>query len=138
MIANARYHGRNPDNNPFEPPGLSGQVHYFDPAGNPLMKWPSGSLNGNPDFGRGDWKGDGSHDVFWLKYHLEPDGRGTLYFAQEVYHMFDFMGNGAEQVICINRGMGILQVYGYRNAPQRTAKRDSEYLRHSMVNHTHY
>ena len=52
--------------------------------------------------------------------------------------MFDFIGNGAEQVVALNKGQGILQIYGYRDAPPGLARRESEYLRHHVANHTHY
>lgn len=64
------------------------------------------------------------------------DGRGTLYFKEPVYHMFDFLGNGAEQVITNERT--VLRVYGYRDAKPRAVKRDSEYKRNSIANHMHY
>ena len=50
--------------------------------------------------------------------------------------MFDFLGNGAEQVITFDRS--VLRVYGYRNAKAKAVKRDSEYKRNSIANHTHY
>jgi hypothetical protein len=50
--------------------------------------------------------------------------------------MFDFLGNGAEQVITNDRT--VLRVYGYRHVKPRAVKRDSEYRRNSIANHTHY
>ena len=50
--------------------------------------------------------------------------------------MFDFLGNGAEQVITENRG--VLRVYGYKDVKPRAVTRDSEYRRNSIANHTHY
>jgi hypothetical protein len=50
--------------------------------------------------------------------------------------MFDFLGNGAEQVITFDRN--VLRVYGYRDVQAKTVKRDSEYKRNSIANHTHY
>jgi hypothetical protein len=50
--------------------------------------------------------------------------------------MFDFMGNGAEQVITQDRT--VLRVYGNRDVTPKTVKRDSEYTRNSIANHTHY
>ncbi len=135
VIVNARYYGRNPG----EPPGLSGQTHWFDAKGTLLLKWPrTSSLNGNPDFVKGDWRGDGREELFWYKWHMMPDGRGELWFKEEVYHMFDFMGNGCEQVIALNKGTGVLQIYGARDAKPKTVKRDPDYLRHAIANHTHY
>ena len=71
----------------------------------------------------------------WCSTDLR-DGKGTLFFKEPVYHMFDFMGNGAEQVIAWDRT--VLRVYGYRHVTPKVVKRDSEYLRNSVANHTHY
>lgn len=135
VIVNARYYGRNPG----EPPGLSGQTHWFDSKGKLLLKWPrTSSLNGNPDFVKGDWRGDGREELFWYKWKMNPEGKGELFFKEEAYHMFDFMGNGCEQVIALNKGSGVLQVYGAADAKPRAIKRDPDYQRHSIANHTHY
>lgn len=129
IAANARTYARNGE------AGLGGQVHWFDAKGKLLSKWPANPLNGNPDFVKGDWRGNGTEELFWYKFRIAPDGRGVLSFKQDVYHMFDFMGTGAEQVIC--RGGGSLLVYGYRNAPRRPVKRPSSYWKR-VANHTHY
>jgi hypothetical protein len=51
--------------------------------------------------------------------------------------MFDFMGNGAEQVITLQRGK--LGVYGSRQAAKgKDLKLDTSYLKNKVVNHTHY
>ncbi|MDQ6699597.1 MAG: hypothetical protein M3Z36_05370 [Acidobacteriota bacterium] len=50
--------------------------------------------------------------------------------------MFDFLGNGAEQAIAFDRT--VLRVYGFRNVKTKIVKRDSEYWRNSVANHTHY
>jgi hypothetical protein len=50
--------------------------------------------------------------------------------------MFDFLGNGAEQVVTWDRT--VLRVYGYKNVKPKVVKRDSEYIRNSIANHTHY
>ncbi len=116
--------------------GIAGQVHWFDAQGNLLSKWPANPLNGNPDFVKGDWTGDGKEELFWYRFKLTEDGKGVLYFKQDVYHMFDFMGTGADQVIA--RGGTSLLVYGYRDAkPQPPSKRDVSYLKR-VANHTHY
>ena len=52
--------------------------------------------------------------------------------------MFDFMGNGCEQVIALNKSRGVLQIYGAVDAKPQKAKRDPLYLRDSVANHTHY
>src|SRR5258706_13178879 len=64
------------------------------------------------------------------------DGRGTQFFNEPAYHMFDFLGNGAEQVITFERTL--VRVYGYRNVKPKFVKRDSEYQRNSAANHTQY
>jgi hypothetical protein len=129
VAANARTYARNGE------AGLGAQVHWFDAKGSLLSKWPANPLNGNPDFVRGDWKGDGGDELFWYRFKLGPDGKGVLHFKQDVYHMLDFMGSGAEQVIA--RGGTTLQVYGYRQARPRTVKRDASYWKR-IANHTHY
>ena len=50
--------------------------------------------------------------------------------------MFDFLGNGAEQVITFDRTT--LRVYGYRGVKPKSVIRDAEYKRNSIANHTHY
>ena len=130
IVANGRVYGTR------ESGGLGAQLYWFDNLGNLLSKWPRNPLSGNPNFVRGDWYGDGKKEFFWYKFKLEDDGTGTLYFKDPVYHMFDFLGNGAEQVITNDRT--VLRVYGYRHVQPKTVKRDSEYLRNSIANHTHY
>ncbi len=82
----------------------------------------------------------GQSDVGALAYNpmfkLEDDGRGTLFFKEPVYHMFDFMANGAEQVVTWDRT--VMRVYGYRAVKAKHVARDSEYKRNSVTNHTHY
>jgi hypothetical protein len=129
VAANARTYARNGE------AGLGAQVHWFDANGNLLSKWPANPLNGNPDFVRGDWRGDGSEDLFWYRFRLTNEGKGALFFKQDVYHMLDFMGTGAEQVIA--RGGTTLQVYGYKAAKPRAVKRDAAYKKR-IANHTHY
>ncbi|HYP07536.1 MAG TPA: hypothetical protein VER03_14985 [Bryobacteraceae bacterium] len=129
VAVNARTYARNGE------AGLGGQVHWFDAKGNLLSKWPANPLNGNPDFVKGDWKGDGKDELFWFKFRLNDGGKGELYFKQDVYHMFDFMGNGAEQVIA--RGGTSLLVYGYRGVKAKSVKRDFNYQK-KVANHTHY
>jgi hypothetical protein len=116
--------------------GLAAQLYWFDNQGNLLKKWPEKPIPGNPDFVRGDWYGDGRRTFFWHRYKLEADGSGTQYFREPVYHMFDFLGNGAEQVIAWERTT--LRVYGYKDVKPKTIKRDSEYKRTVIANHTHY
>lgn len=126
IVANARFYER----------GLSAQLYWFDNKGNLLSKWPASPIRGNPNFVRGDWYGDGKKVFFWHLYKLEGDGTGTQLFAEPVYHMFDFLGNGAEQVITTDNT--VLRVYGYRGVKPKAVKRNSEYLRNSIANHTHY
>jgi hypothetical protein len=130
VVANGRIYGSRGSG------GLAAQLYWFDNQGNLLLKWPRSPLGGNPDFVRGDWNGDGSKVYFWHRFRLEDDGRGTLYFKEPVYHMFDFLGNGAEQVITSERG--VLRVYGRRDVKARPVKRDAEYKRNPIANHTHY
>ena len=130
VAVNARTYARNGE------AGLAGQVHWFDAKGNLLSKWPANPLNGNPDFVKGDWKGDGKEELFWYKFKLTEEGKGVLYFKQDVYHMFDFMGLGSDQVIA--RGGTSLLIYGYKQVKPKTGvKRDMNYLK-KIANHTHY
>ncbi|MBI4903087.1 MAG: hypothetical protein HY820_05590 [Acidobacteria bacterium] len=117
-------------------PYLSAQVHWFQPDGERISIWPKNPLNGNPDFVKGDWLGNGRQELFWFKFHMKPDGRGEVVFNEPVYHMFDFMGWGAEEAI--TQQGGILRVYGAANAVHRKLTRDAEYRRIKVANHTHY
>jgi hypothetical protein len=92
-------------------------------------------VNGNPNFVRGDWYGDGHKTFFWYRFKLESDGKATLSFKGEAYHMFDFMGTGAEQVLTIDGPT--LRVYGYSGVVPKKVVRDSEYRR-KIANHTRY
>lgn len=89
-------------------------------------------------FVQGDWRGDGREQLFWYKFHMGGDGRGELYFPDGVYHMFDFLGDRAEEVITLAPGM--LRVWSHRgaNASGTRVARSPEYLRNAVVNHTHY
>ena len=122
-----------PDKNP-----INSGYRQAGPSMGALVQWPQNPINGNPDFVKGDWRGDGSTSLFWHKFHLDEYGMGTLFFAQEVYHMFDFIGNGAEQVIALNKEQGVLQIYGRKGVRPRSVTRTADYLRHSVANHTHY
>jgi hypothetical protein len=119
-------------------PGLSSQLYWFDNGGNLVKKWPGNPINGNPDFVRGNWRGDGATWLFWHKFYLNDAGTGELYFSDTVFHMFDFMGQGAEEVIALSQGR--LSVFGSRRATYsgKDSKKNLEYLRNSVVNHTHY
>jgi hypothetical protein len=130
VAVNGRTYARNGE------AGLAAQVFWFDAKGNLVYKWPVNPLNGNPDFVKGDWKGDGKEELFWYRFRMTDEGRGVLSFKQDAYHMFDFMGTGSEQVIA--RGGTSLQVYGYKYARPRTGvKRDFNYWKR-VANHTHY
>ena len=129
IAVNARTYARNGE------AGLGGQVVWFDARGKLLSKWPANPINGNPDFVAGDWKGGGSRELFWHRFRLTRDGRALLSFRQDVYHMFDFMGNGSDQAIA--RGPSSLLVYGYKHFRPRDVKRDTGY-RKMIANHTHY
>jgi hypothetical protein len=129
VAVNARTYARNGE------AGLGGQVHWFDASGNLLRKWPANPLNGNPEFVKGDWRGTGVEELFWYKFRMTEEGRGVLSFKHDVYHMFDFIGAGNDQVIA--RGGNRLLVYGYRGAKRRSVTRDLSYLKR-VANHTHY
>lgn len=134
LLVNGRIYG----NRARDEAPQSAWVYGFSPDGEQVFRWPRAPINGDPRFVRGDWRGDGSAEVFWYKYRIDPEGRGFLCFYEEVYHMFDFLNNGAEQVVALNRQRGILQIYGSRSAPQGTVVRDPEYRRHAIANHTGY
>ncbi|WP_188814769.1 hypothetical protein [Hymenobacter cavernae] len=130
--------GRTYGNRQIGEPYLSSQLYWFDNQGNPVKKWPGNPINGNPDFVRGNWRGDGSTDLFWYKFRLNDLGTGELYFPDPVFHMFDFTGKGAEEVITLNRG--VLRIYGYTQATYsgKDSKKNLDYLKGTVVNHTHY
>lgn len=119
-------------------PYLSAQVWWFDSRGELISRWPGKPVNGNPVFVKGDWRGDGGEELFWYKFRMQADGTGELYFGEQVFHMFDFLGDAAEEVITLENGW--LRVYGYAGADAEGARlpRDADYLRHRMSNHTHY
>ncbi len=120
-------------------PYLSSQLYWFDNKGRLVSMWPKGyPLNGNPDFVSGDWSGKGKREVFWYKFRLNEKGEGELYFPDGVFHMFDFSGRGAEEVITL--GQGTLRVFGSKNATysNKDLKENLNYLKNSVVNHTHY
>jgi hypothetical protein len=132
IAVNARFYGKRGE------PGLSAQVHWFDPRGNLVGKWPANPLNGNPDFVKGNWRGDGREELFWHMFKMTGSGRGVLYFPETVYHMFDFTGDGTDEVITI-RG-GALRVYGskYAKRSDTVVRHDPDYIRYHITNHTHY
>ncbi len=108
-------------------------VRWFSPTGKPLDVWPANPLNLNGYFVKGDWYGNERPQLFWSRFHMEPSGKGTLFFSEDVYQMFDFMGNGNEQVITLDP-RGILRVYGYSDARLHDPHRSAEYMRTSVAN----
>lgn len=130
--------GRTYGNRQIGEPYLSSQLYWFSNKGQLLFKWPGNPINGNPDFVKGDWSGDGKQQLFWYKFKINDNGKGELFFPDPVFHMFDFSGKGAEEVITIS--MGTVRVYGCKNASytDRDLKKDLLYLKNSVVNHTHY
>ena len=131
--------GRTYGNRAAGEPYLASQLYWFDNQGHRVKKWPGTPLNGNPDFVRGNWRGDGrTTDLFWYKFRLNDQGTGELYFPDPVFHMFDFEGTGAEQVITLSPGW--LRIYGSRQAPStgQDLKKNLEYLQRTVANHTHY
>lgn len=130
--------GRTYGNRQAGEPYLSSQLYWFSSKGERLFKWPGTPINGNPDFVKGDWLGNGIDQLFWFKFKINNKGEGELYFPDPVYHMFDFMGKGAEEVITLSRRK--LRVYGskFSNHTNKDRKKDLEYLKGKVVNHTHY
>ncbi|OQP45916.1 hypothetical protein A4D02_32475 [Niastella koreensis] len=130
--------GRTYGNRKINEPYLFSQLFWFDNKGNMLFKWPGAPLNGNPDFVKGNWDGRNKEQLFWYKFKINDQGKGELYFPDPVYHMFDFMGKGAEEVITLSQGY--LRVYGAKQAhySNKDEKKDLLYLKNSVVNHTHY
>lgn len=129
--------GRTYGNRQIHEPYLSSQLYWFDNKGNRLFKWPGNPLNGNPDFVKGKWDGE-NEQLFWYKFRINDEGRGELYFPDDVFHMFDFMGTGAEEVI--TKSPVYLRVYGSKKAKHsgKDLKKDLMYLKNTVVNHTHY
>jgi hypothetical protein len=120
--------------------GLGALLRWYDVSGNRIDFWPYNPIPGNPNFVKGDFKGDGKNILFWQRFRIEPDGTGTLAFPDEVFHMFDFSGTGNDQVITLGRN-GRVRVYGYKYAQPHTPspeRLDPIYLAHNVSNHTHY
>ncbi len=135
IAVNARYYGsRN------APQGrLTAEIHWFDKEGNYLSKWPANPISGNPDFVKGNWMGDGNEVLFWDRFRITEEGKGKMYFPETVYHMFDFTGNGADEVITRDYRSGFIKVYGAKHAnPSGKPSEDPDILRHKVTNHTHY
>ena len=129
--------GRTYGNRQLGEPYLSSQLYWFNQSGDFLFKWPGNPINGNPDFVKGAWNGK-DEQLFWYKFKIEDNGKGKLYFPDPVFHMFDFMGKGAEEVITLSGGS--LKVWGSRKAvyTNKDRKKDLTYLKNTVVNHTHY
>ena len=119
--------------------GLGALLRWYDPKGNRIDIWPKNPIPGNPNFAKGDFKGDGKNALFWQRFRVESDGTGTIAFPDEVFHMFDFMGTGNDQAVTVSRN-GMVRIYADKDAkPNPTAeKSDPLYRAHSIANHTHY
>lgn len=119
--------------------GLGAHLRWYDPKGKRIDIWPNAPIPGNPNFAKGDFKGDGKNVLFWQRFRIEPDGTGTIAFPDEVFHMFDFMGTGNDQAVTVGRN-GAVRIYGAKNAKSNPTaeKRDPVYRAHSISNHTHY
>jgi outer membrane protein assembly factor BamB len=119
--------------------GLGALLRWFRPGGERIDIWPHNPIPGNPNFAKGDFRGDGKNVLFWQRFRIEPDGTGTIAFPDEVFHMFDFMGTGNDQAITLSRD-GRVGVYGFKGARPNpeAAKRDAVYRAHFVSNHTHY
>lgn len=129
--------GRTYGNRQLGEPYLSSQLYWFNQSGDFLFKWPGNPINGNPDFVKGAWNGK-DEKLFWYKFKMEDNGKGKLFFPDPVYHMFDFMGKGAEEVITLSGGS--MKVWGSKKAvyTNKDRKKDVMYLKNTVVNHTHY
>ncbi|HEY8512530.1 MAG TPA: hypothetical protein VIL31_11275 [Cyclobacteriaceae bacterium] len=134
VVIGARTYGNRQAGEPY----LSSQLFWFDNKGRRISRWPGKPLNGNPDFVKGNWKGDGHDELFWFKFRINAKGEGEFFFPDPAYHMFDFTGRGAEEVVTLSQGK--LAVYGSASAKYsgRDSKRDPLYLKSKVVNHTHY
>lgn len=129
--------GRTYGNRNLGEPYLSSQLYWFNKVGDLLFKWPGNPINGNPDFVKGFWNGK-DEQLFWYKFKIGDNGKGKLYFPDSVFHLFDFTGDGAEEVITL--GSGYLRVWGSKSAVRsgKDRKKDIIYLKNTVVNHTHY
>ena len=134
VVAGGRVYGNRQIGEPY----LSSQLYWFGNTGTLLSKWPGQPINGNPDFVKGDWRGDSKEELFWYKFCLNDQGKGELYFPDPVFHMFDFMGQGAEEVITLSNDL--LRIYGSATATytNKDRKKNKLYLKNNVVNHTHY
>jgi hypothetical protein len=134
VVVGARTYGNRQIGEPY----LSSQLYWFTNTGEKFLKWPGTPINGNPDFVKGDWLGKGIDQLFWYKFRINESGKGELYFPDPVFHMFDFTGKGAAEVITLNKS--VLRVYGAHNArySNKDSKKDLLYLKNKVVNHTHY
>lgn len=65
-------------------------------------------------------------------------GKVELHFAKPVFHMFDCIGDAAEEVIA--PGRGVLQVNGYRGVDATASRTPTslDYPQRRVANHTHY
>jgi hypothetical protein len=133
VVVGARTYGNRAAGEPY----LSSQLYWFSNRGEMLFKWPGTPINGNPDFVKGDWYGTGQDQLFWFKFKIKDNGEGEFYFPDPVFHMFDFNGNGAAEVITLRRDT--LRVYGSQSAHlSEDKKKNLRYLQRHVVNHTHY
>jgi len=135
IVVNARYYER------WSTPQrrLLAEIHWFDKEGNFLSKWPANPVPGNPDFVKGDWMGDGKEVLFWHRFRITDEGKGKLYFPETLYHMLDFTGDGADEIITRDYRSGFIRVYGAKDAkPTGIPVIDPDILRHKVTNHTHY
>jgi hypothetical protein len=134
VVIGARTYGNRAAGEPY----LFAQVMWFTPQGKLISKWPANPLNGNPVFAQGDWRGNGKEELFWYKFHMTPDGTGDLYFPDDVFQMFDFMGDRAEQVVTL--APGVMRIWGCSCADGTgpRAHHTADYLRDHVANQTHY
>lgn len=138
IIATSRTYKYRNSGQPF----LYGQTYWFSSKGELISKWPDKPLNCNPIFVKGDWRGNGKEELFWYKFHMNSAGKGEFFFKEGVYQMFEFIGNGTEQVITLTLGGRLLRVYGFRYASPAKSKvranRGIDYLKNRVANHSYY
>jgi hypothetical protein len=76
VVVGARTYGNRQAGEPY----LSSQLFWFDNKGQRIGRWPGKPLNGNPDFVRGTWHGDGRDVLFWFKFRINNKARESFSF----------------------------------------------------------
>jgi hypothetical protein len=119
-------------------PRLYAQLFTYGPGGERRAVWPDHPINGNPVFVHGDWHNDSGDQLFWHRFAVEDDGTGSLALGEPCYHMFDFTGDGAEEVLTIANDR--VRVYGSPNAERDrdAARRAPASMAYQVADHSHY